>query len=534
MENLWKKETTAQSSNYIDLFAHMCMDQFKHLFRDLKQENPKKNNRSSTVLRLKGNNSFREHHIEKAMDYYNASLCFAEIGTENVSLVYANRSTCFLTLKMYANALKDIELAKQANYPDRLMPKLEKRQAECVQSMASKSLQRNQFWPKLTFQPHEHFVCLANVLEIKRNETFGRFIVANRDIDVEQIIMVERNFASVSIDDDRKTCTNCMKTKANFIPCPRCTVAIYCCIDCMHHDDVHKYACGQFNCVSGSMKLYIQTILIAISLFRNVDQLIEFIETIITSDEGGIPKCVICTKSQYELFFKLHISFCASEKDDFLFDAQKIYLTMQSSPAIKTLFDSLKKQRFLQHLILHHLLVTARNRFQYSSDENHPQVTEIAPMACIFNHSCAPNVFNHMINNQAVFITFRPVKKGEQLFISYLGEKTGNPTVIRQSDLMNDFGFKCECDKCHPHCSLHDRTAMKSDLYFKYVNNNYKMAFLEKTQRVVLKEVCIRFLKKYGHLPWSEEMNFISLCYLKWLFEYLNEDFDSTTLKQTN
>lgn len=47
---------------------------------------------------------------------------------------------------------------------------------------------------------------LVNVLKMKCNVEFGRYIVAARDIDVGKTILLAQNFASVSIDDERKSC----------------------------------------------------------------------------------------------------------------------------------------------------------------------------------------------------------------------------------------------------------------------------------------------------------------------------------------
>lgn len=37
----------------------------------------------------------------------------------------------------------------------------------------------------------------------------------------------------------------------------------------------------------------------------------------------------------------------------------------------------------------------------------------------LFNHSCAPNIDRMIVDNSFVFIVRRPIRKGEQLFISY-------------------------------------------------------------------------------------------------------------------
>lgn len=522
MENLWKKESSDSHSDFVRLFAHLDNGHFKQIVQDLQQERLIKNNNVSTKIRLEGNVLFRQNKITEAMDYYNDSLCFAENGTENVSLVYANRASCFMALSMYEEALIDIKLATQANYPGRLMPKLMKRQAECLRLMRVHT-QRKQFQPTLSFHQHDHFPCLANALELKKNHKFGRYVEAKEAIDVGKIILVEENFAAVSIGDGRKNCTNCMKMKANFIACLECVDATYCSIDCMNRNHTHRLTCGQFQYIVGSMKLHIQTILIAISLFKNVESLIRFVQMTLNFGKHFIPDSLIDRKSQYQLFLTLHAAHNACEEEDFIFDAYKIYNTIISVSKFSDLFNTLTKRRFLQHLVLHHVLVTARNRFQFDVEGDQIRITDISPMTCMFNHSCAPNVFNHMIYSQAVFITIRPIKQGDQLFVSYLGEETNNSSEYRRNALANNFGFLCECDKCIPHCLLADRATMESDSNFEYLKRTYTTAFNDKVQRTSLKVACIRFLNKYGHLPWSNEMNFVSLCYLKWLFEYLTE-----------
>lgn len=528
MEHLWQKEITASGAMYIDLFAHLSDSRLRknqNQFHEKIHQNSSKDNEVSTKCRLKGNDSFQKHKIFDAIDQYNESLCFAENGTDMVSLAYANRASCFIELKMYEEALIDLELAKRAKYPMQLMPKLNHRKAVCLNAIKIQP-QCKQFEPKLGFQSKNGFPCLANVLDFQHNHEFGRFVVANDDIDVGKIVLVERNFASVTMNGGRKTCANCLKTNGNFIACSNCVDTMYCSIDCMDCDGAHKFACGQFQCVGGSMKLYIRTILIAVSLFKTIDNLMDFVEKVITKYANEVPKSFTNAQSQYAVFLSIQPALCGRDESDFLFDAQKIYNQLLLAPAIKMRFDSMEKQRFLKHLVVHHLLVTLRNRFQSTTKDNQLEITEIAPLACLFNHSCAPNVFNHVIDNRVVFITIRPIKSGEQLFISYLGEDTDNTIVYRRDFLMKNFGFLCKCDKCEPHCLHDDRMRMKSDPQFKYVQRTYGNAFDDQRKRRIFKDVCKRFLQKYGHLPWSEELNFVTLCYLKWLFNYMSDDSD--------
>lgn len=71
-------------------------------------------------LRKEGNKSYCRSEMVRAIEKYNASLCFAENDSEQIGLAYANRSSCYFQLNRYNECLIDIELAKKANYPERI------------------------------------------------------------------------------------------------------------------------------------------------------------------------------------------------------------------------------------------------------------------------------------------------------------------------------------------------------------------------------------------------------------------------------
>lgn len=140
MDLLWKKESTGTS--YVDIFARIDANsiekQLKNIRLKMAVEHNKKNNRVSTKYRLDGNAQFDKGNWRIAMAHYNLSLRFAEIGTENVALAYANRSHCFLKLEMFDKCVADIDMALLANYPKDKRPKLEKRRAYCLQQEGTK------------------------------------------------------------------------------------------------------------------------------------------------------------------------------------------------------------------------------------------------------------------------------------------------------------------------------------------------------------------------------------------------------------
>lgn len=138
-----------------------------------------KNNHGSKLCREVGNKKFAEDKLIEAIGLYNRAICAAkDVSSELVGLAYANRSACFFKLKMYEKCLEDINLAKEANFPQRLMAKLDKRRDDCLSFIeAGCHPVPVPFQPQLSFETHPKFMGMASVLKIKRNEEFGSHII---------------------------------------------------------------------------------------------------------------------------------------------------------------------------------------------------------------------------------------------------------------------------------------------------------------------------------------------------------------------
>lgn len=132
----------------------------------------------------------------------------------------------------------------------------------------------------------------------------------------------------------------------------------------------------------------------------------------------------------------------------------------------------------------------------------------------IVNHSCAPNLHFNMVGKTGYCMSVRPIKKGDQVFINYLGYDVHKPNEQRQKELKGNWGFDCKCDKCEESDDTVGNDAMKSDPSLKYVIRNFEHSPIADNQkRITLKKQCIKFLKKYGHLPWTTELEFVIDCF---------------------
>lgn len=524
MEKLWKKESNI-TDLYVDLFANArSQNEFREwngqlnnrfwnhcFYNSCSTVSPNKSNETSNMFRMKGNLIFRDEIIalsglsvedryKSSIELYNRSLIFAETGTENVSLAYANRSAGFFQLKKYDKCLIDIDHAKKANYPKKLMPKLDKRKEDCLRLLQTHvEIKRKFEQPKLDFDADENFPCMANVVEIKRNDEFGRLLEAKCDIDVGKTVLVEESFVSVGTGDVQVLCFTCLRRNMCFVACPQCTDAVFCSDDCMSRNNVHKMSCGSFYYrLPMNIQVTLQSLLVAVDLIPNVEDLMDFVQSNLKLDNHHIPANVLDSRRKYGLFLKLHIR----ERPGNAFLAYQVYTSILTIPSIKRVFDSDRKQRFLMHLVVHHLLIRQNNNFLEVAKENQFNVSSVACVLSLVNHSCTPNLLNFAVDNQEVCVTIRPIQKGEQLFISYSGQD--DTTVQRQAFLKQYFGFECKCGKCRP-CDR-NRNHLKVHPFFQ-TSQRFSSVDIDKENYMKHQQMCVDFLKKYGNLPWSEEID---------------------------
>lgn len=505
MEKLWKKEAGLAGCIFVNLFEFgEKSEQVDNKWENLSSYQSCKDNEHSTELRLQGNVEFRLGRWTEAMDLFNKSLCFAEINSENVALAYANRSECFFHMKKYQEAITDIGLAKDSNVPSRLIPKLEKIEQDSMifNENPSKSGhdESSTCDIKLSFTPSKNYSCIANVLDIKSNDTFGRHLVAKCDIPVGKTVLIEEDFVSMRSDDEI-VCATCSKPKMNFIACPLCTDAVFCNSDCMKQNSTHKWECGTFFAeLDYRMRFHIQAILLAIETFPKVEDLMEFVKNVLLEDPEELPPSLHSAQSKYHFFFKLSRS--APLLPQYLPKIRQIYENIMTFPKVKNLFDKEEKQRFLMYLILHHFLVIKTNSIISKSPWSTISVFNVLSM---LNHSCAPNVYHPRRGTKQYCVTVRPIKKGEQLFISYLPLNNEMSREKRREKFTSSWAFVCTCEKCHPINAPIDAASIISDNSFQFLVHNFNIEGNSKKLPNLMKN-CTKFLNKYGSSQWSSEI----------------------------
>lgn len=487
---LWKKESSRADACYINLLSGRELNPLSYdLFKLM--SSTKKDDMKSIELRMEGNRQFIAKKWNVAMELYNQSLRLASDGSEHVSLVYANRSACFLQMKEYGQCLADIELAKKANYPDRLMHKLVEREASCLKLMNDEPPKLvEELKPMLSFDADEKFPCLANVLEIRNNDEFGNHIVAMCDIDVGQIVIVEDVYASSVFSTDTTVCRTCLKSAQNFIPAENCSDAMFCDESCIAANGTHNFVCGTPCNQCRLLGLLTELVLKAITAFPSNESLMEFVLADHSFKSHGDVKYDTEAQSKHDLLLSLY---CPPEGDVHSMvtgTISSVYNCVLEMPVIKDRFQSKRDKRFLMHLILQHWFVLERTTLSFSSmsKTQSKDANTVVIFQSLLNHSCFPNVSHQRHGNQMITFTVRPIKMGEQLVINN-GLNTKNAT--------------CKCSKCRPNWHREDRRRMQSDPDFKDIKEFKGDGTMNPDQR---KDKMVNFLTKYGSLPWSPEI----------------------------
>lgn len=507
---LWKKDSSNDDAYYIDLLRpNQMYRSWAESFELLKFSlgNIRKNDIVSTEHRKAGNDLFKAHNWIEAIEQYNKSLRFATAGSENIGLSFANRSACFHRLQLYENSLTDIELARKANYPQNLMHKLDEREAHCSKMM--KELAESNDAKKMTFElnfpPSEKFPELANVLDVQNNDEFGKHIVAKCDIDVGKVIMVEDVYAFGAGFNFEAVCKTCTKRTTNFIPCPNCADVMFCSAKCMESNGMHKQFCGALYNRQHRDMLTVESILLAVTAFPNVESLMRFSERALATRDLDAPECESIEQTKYRLFLKLFaLPIDLNTAGKRIFDTYQLLMDIAS---IKQIFHSTKERRFLMHLIWQHHCILKTNCFgvRHATVQT-DLVTLIRIHASLFNHSCVPNVLRASHGNKMVGLTIRPVRTGEQLFIEYDGSST--------SHVQRTLHFRCKCSKCIPCWKLEDRIRIQSDRDFLFFQKVDFDEFDDHKKRKYFMGRFQRFFSNYGRLPWSRELAKMEVGYL--------------------
>ena len=186
-----------------------------------------KNNELAEVFRNEGNKFYSLGKHFDAMRCYNRSLCYGKIGSEQVAMIYGNRSAVYLETKQYEKCMENIAMARDAGFPKDKLPRLSDREILCKKMMSKHEQEPdNDPWTyyKLSYPANEKLPFMANCLELHTDKKYGRHIITNQDLNPGDIVAMEETpFKALNNEGTYIRCANCFKSnKMSLIPSVEC------------------------------------------------------------------------------------------------------------------------------------------------------------------------------------------------------------------------------------------------------------------------------------------------------------------------
>lgn len=174
------------------------------------------------IARQEGHEQLKRGELYKALILYNKALCNAL--PQELTFIYENRSAVYFQAQLFDECLENINLARRNSSSNEITQELDLREKKC-RELIEQSQPDAKFSPwnyfKLTYPANDKIPFIANNLELRENEKFGRHIITMSDLKAGDIIAVEETaFKLIAADSCFSRCYACWKpNNLNLIPC---------------------------------------------------------------------------------------------------------------------------------------------------------------------------------------------------------------------------------------------------------------------------------------------------------------------------
>ena len=195
-----------------------------------------------------------------------ANILLAKSGEKDDDVlyqIYHKKAQCALKVGLKQDTLEALELARKhlkaaKNVCSKSKEKFDSILADSIKRITSKAATKTvhqeskeeeevrQQFPG--FEPHTEIKELSNQVKMVRSLAQGRYLVAESDIKVGSLVIMERSNVWLLNPDDPndvlRYCQHCLSPcSTNFHPCFDCTDVVFCSESCRSEAAYHKYEC---------------------------------------------------------------------------------------------------------------------------------------------------------------------------------------------------------------------------------------------------------------------------------------------------
>jgi SET and MYND domain-containing protein 4 len=398
-----------------------------------------KSDQKSNVLKNQAERFSKSGEFYDAFLKLNKSLCLAE-NPRNVGELFAIRARYFYEVQLYQKCLNNVKLARKYSWDHKNLIELE--QQSLAKNLENVNLIENPWdFFKLSHPANPKLPYVIDALEVKCDKKYGRFLITNKDLEVGNIVAIEKPFFKIlkSDPDDAEYpqsnayhyCANCLTDNLfDLIPCGGCSQTMFCSDKCQElaWKSFHKYECRVLTELDSTegWRMSLRSFFDALSicddsieelekLTKECDELKSTVFNFDLSDENDVDyeknrlRCLLSLTSNIEIEsrdFKLIFNSCHTH-------LKKIWKT--HSTFITSLIERLMKIEILNFHSIKGSSLSKKKTYRAALGDG-------AFIFCsLVNHSCVPNVMRVVVDGNMVMIVERPIKQGEQLFDCYIG-----------------------------------------------------------------------------------------------------------------
>ncbi|XP_046580371.1 SET and MYND domain-containing protein 4-like [Haliotis rubra] len=496
-----------------------------HEVLNVKETYKAKDEDEAKDLRIQGNLAFQKKDYDAALKLYSDCIINAPSkGSTELALALGNRSAVLYHLHNYVLCLQDIRQAFKHSYPDHLQYKLYERRGKACYALRLKEeaicafndslnvLDKTQLdqkkvatlksdlmkqlekcnkivpggkfknvrdynhnhtqIPEFKESRSSHIPCMVNSLVMKSTDGHGRGLYATRDIEVGEVLIIEKPFTSVTLREYNLThCHHCCNKVYCPLPCDQCSGVVFCseeCLDtamksyhyaeCKYHDLIQRSELGMAH--------------LALRMVLKVGQ--KFLREYQKKAEEKMsdPLLLGCNEngvydsddyhSVYNLVNHTDDRSCPDlfrralgavflvkciEKSEFFAAAEGAEDSDVDEESVYVGGHILRHTQMLPcnaHEVSELLYKT------YSVEMSEPVEigSAIYSTLSLINHSCDPSVVRHLYGNQCVVRAIRNISKGEEIFDNYGVLYPVTSKQMRQEKLVAQYYFTCNCYAC--------------------------------------------------------------------------------------
>lgn len=165
----------------------------------------------------------------EALENYNQCLRFAVNKSQVLSEAYAGRSRVYYEVKQFEKCFDNIQCAIDASVDEEKCKSFKTFQQEYREKLNNIASENNDNdtcdYFKLTQPAHKKIPFIAECLEVRENDVYGRYIMTNSNLIPGDIVVVEEPFYKVLDPKQRHArCAICLQqNKMNLFPCAKCS-----------------------------------------------------------------------------------------------------------------------------------------------------------------------------------------------------------------------------------------------------------------------------------------------------------------------